>query len=206
MANQIAKKKPYLLPEFRAVVMIKGMTNETLYGATLDKLTVRAIRRLTRWKPGSGSCYPLKILFEGRGNPLKSRNGYTWLVMHEVQYANIPEEQLEWKKTERARQVAATVKAPPSSGPLVTRTLLGDLMAIAGEGDVEQRLAKHLISKGFTAASFHANADFRGMPLWPAILTCMQDLERDGEMYSNNVPGMRPQDVVKSLARLLCQK
>ena len=78
---------------FKAVIEISGCTTEVITGNDLDKLEVRAIRKLTEHEPGWASCQPLRIKLMKRGLP-----GEDWRIVRLTPYELIPEEQQAWRK------------------------------------------------------------------------------------------------------------
>lgn len=83
-------------PPFRAIICVRGMTENKIYGAKLTVLRERAVRLLTRYKPGFMSCHPEKIQIQVR--KLNRNTADTWLDLEAIPYESIPESQLVWKK------------------------------------------------------------------------------------------------------------
>lgn len=83
--------------QYRARIDISGMTYEYLYSENEVRLRKRAVKRLTRFKPGHGSLYPHQFVIERR---LLLSEGWVWQEFEKTKYESIPEEEWEWKKKE----------------------------------------------------------------------------------------------------------
>lgn len=91
-------------PRYRAVVRIRGMVTQKLYGFDQVKLLARAIKALTFYKPGQASLTPLSVsIFKEMEEIYKDRTSgpsvrKVWVEVTHVPYDSIPEDQLEWRK------------------------------------------------------------------------------------------------------------
>lgn len=82
---------------YRATVWKQGCEPEKLYGYNLAKLVSRAIKELTRHKPGYASVYPTSVTVDSRVGRVK---GYLsqWVTIDVIPYHQVPEDSLEWKR------------------------------------------------------------------------------------------------------------
>jgi hypothetical protein len=79
---------------FKAVIEIRGASNQLLYSECKPCIEKLAVHRLTAHEPGWASCQPVRItLFQKPALP-----GEDWKPYKTIPYELIPEEQQSWRK------------------------------------------------------------------------------------------------------------
>ena len=89
------------LNEFKAKILIRGMSDQAAYARTREKVIKSATRKLTHCAPGHMSCYPdLIVLFQKRFYPEGKRT--LWVMIDKIPFESIPETEHEWRKRVRS--------------------------------------------------------------------------------------------------------
>jgi hypothetical protein len=103
------------MKRYKATIKIRGAEDQHLYGADLGGLTLRAVEKLTEWKPGFGNLRPERIdvmRSEGRVSGNRSK----WTLINFIPYGSIPHDQHKWRRDQAARE-KADAEAPKPVSP-----------------------------------------------------------------------------------------
>lgn len=85
---------------YRAEIFIRGSTLEKVYRKTMESVENNAIEKLTAFKPGMMSIYPVKaVIYERVTNDLGET--VDWVQKKVITYEELSEDQHAWRRKER---------------------------------------------------------------------------------------------------------
>lgn len=90
---------------YRASVIIRGAVTRKLYGKNLDKLRKVAIEKLTNFKPGECSLWPISVEIEKFAFRRSGRSS-SWTWVESVKFRDVPEDARTYVKRAKERETA----------------------------------------------------------------------------------------------------